>query len=116
MKKLSILIPAFALMLVGAGCSSGAPSTPPAAPVTPPGAIAPSAPPAPSPDAVVVPAPPQEAPSPAPQPQPSPAPQPAPAAMPATVTYTDAGFSPAVLTVKVGTTVTFSNTASDDMR
>lgn len=32
------------------------------------------------------------------------------------MTYTDSGFSPAVLTVKVGTTVTFLNGASDAMR
>ncbi len=31
------------------------------------------------------------------------------------VTYTDSGFSPAVLTIKNGGTVTFKNSASDDM-
>lgn len=32
------------------------------------------------------------------------------------VTYSDSGFSPASLTVKKGDTVTFKNTASDNMR
>jgi plastocyanin len=32
------------------------------------------------------------------------------------VTYSDSGFSPKVLTVKKGDTVTFKNTASDSMR
>ncbi len=32
-----------------------------------------------------------------------------------TVTYTDSGFTPSGLTVKVGTTVTFKNTSSSDM-
>jgi plastocyanin len=32
------------------------------------------------------------------------------------VTYTDSGFSPSILSVKKGSTVTFKNTASDDMR
>ena len=31
------------------------------------------------------------------------------------VTYTDSGFSPSTLTIKKGGTVTFKNTASDDM-
>lgn len=38
-----------------------------------------------------------------------------PAATVPTITYTDSGFSPASLTVPVGTTVTFVNNASDQM-
>mgnify|MGYP003394813318 CR=1 FL=1 len=39
----------------------------------------------------------------------------APASAQNVVTYTDSGFSPSTLTVKKGDTVTFKNTASDDM-
>lgn len=85
MKKLSFLLPALALMLLGAGCSSTTQTTTTAQtpPVTQPATVAQ-------------------------QPPPSPAAN--------TVTYTDSGFSPAVLTVKVGTTVIFANNASDAMR
>jgi plastocyanin len=53
---------------------------------------------------------------------PAPATNNSPAAQPTTqsgqnvVTYTDSGFSPASLTIKKGDTVTFKNSASDDVR
>ncbi len=94
MKKYAPSLIVCALLLVGAGCVSQAPTTPPTTPVS----QVPTAPP----------------PTPSPRPVPAPAPTPAPAAN--VVTYTDSGFSPSVLTVKLGSIVTFQNKASDAMR
>jgi len=93
-------------VLIGVGIfviMPGGSNLPSAASPTPSPISNPSPSPAPTP---VVPAPSPVTPPPAPPATP-------PAADQATITYTDSGFSPSVLTITAGTTVTFLNKSSE---
>ena len=72
--------------------------------------------PTPTPEPILEPSPtPTPPPEPTPEPEPTPAPTPEPPSGGNTIVYTSSGYSPSVLTVSVGTNVTFENQAAASM-